>query len=198
MKKAGGKAFQMVRRGAALFVAATMGLSTFIISPPARAVEKTKSVSTATLAVPQNVHEENGFIVWDEVENAYGYTIQAVRGKKTWEYKWYENRIEWARFIYEQCSLDERDFGDYLFRVCAFDETGMSAGFSDPVTISYEATLSMPANIRVPDGSQSSLRLTWDKVEGAARYNIQIFRNNDSHSRYTSTVSYTHLTLPTN
>ncbi|MCM1500926.1 MAG: Ig-like domain-containing protein [Clostridium sp.] len=134
------------------------------------------------LTVPQNVHEDNGFIVWDEVEGAYGYTIQAGKGKDTWEYNWYENKIEWNRFIYEHCPM--YDFGDYVFQVCAFDETGVRTEFSSPVTVPYRATISMPGNVKALDGQR--LHLTWDTVEGAARYNIRIYDNNESHSLRTT------------
>lgn len=136
----------------------------------------------AKLAVPQNVCEENGFIVWDEVEGAYGYTIQADKDGETWEYNWYESKIEWNRFIYEHCSMC--DFGDYAFRICAFDETGAATEFSSPVTVSYHATLSMPANVKV---SESNSNLSWDEVEGAVRYNIRVYKNDGNHSLYRNT-----------
>ncbi len=143
----------------------------------------------AKLAVPKNVREENGFIVWDEVEEAYGYTIQAEKDGETWEYNWYENQIEWNRFIFEHCSM--RDFGNYAFQVCAFDETGAATEFSSSVTVSYQATLSVPTNVKV---SESNSSLSWDEVEGAVRYNIRVYKNDKDHSldysTYTSSFGY--------
>ena len=132
------------------------------------------------LAVPQNVQEKDGFIVWDSVVGAYGYTIQACKGDEKWEYNWYENKIEWSRFIYEHCYMG--GFGDYEFKVCAFDETGAATEFSSPVTVSYNATFTMPVNVKVSE--LDSRELTWDAVEGAARYNIRIYKKDEQHSLY--------------
>lgn len=134
------------------------------------------------LAVPQNVREEDGFIVWDEVENAYGYTIQAGKDGDTWEYTWYENKIEWNRFIYEQCPM--RDFGEYAFKVCAIDETGTATEFSSSVTVSYRMTLSMPENVRISESYSDEL--VWNEVEDAVRYNIRIYNNDETHSLYSN------------
>lgn len=157
----------------------------------AKASETGEQVNeTVTLAVPQNVREENGFIVWDETDGAYGYTIQASRGESVWEYTWYENKIEWSRFIYEQCFVNacgKNDFGDYTFRVSAFDESRTATEFSSPVTVSYQAAFPMPTNVRLSE--TNSRELTWDEVEGAARYNIRIYKKDEYPSIYST--SYT-------
>lgn len=176
------------RRIHAFLLAVSMIICTFGFEFRAEASETgEQTAADVKVTVPQNVHEENGFIVWDEVEGAYGYTIQAGKDGETWEYRWYENEIEWNRFIYEHCSCD---FGDYIFKVCAFDETGETTEFSLPVTVSYNATLSTPQNVNnASDGQSSTMHLTWDEVEGAVCYNIRIYRNDESHSLYTGTTS---------
>lgn len=161
------------KRTTAFLLAAIMMICTFGFGACVEA--KAQTDATMGLTVPQNVQEENGFIAWDEVKGAYGYTIQASKGGNTWEYRWYENKIEWNRFIYEHCLMG--DFGDYAFKVCAFDETGAATEFSSPVTVSYNATLSMPQNVEV-----SGANVSWDEVESAVRYNIRVYRNDESHS----------------
>ncbi len=172
------------RRIHALLLTVSMIICMFGFDCRTEASETSEQTDGAVkLTVPQNVREENGFIIWDEVEDAYGYTIQAGKDGEIWQYNWYENRIEWNRFIYEHCPM--RDFGEYTFKVCAFDETGGTTEFSSPVTVSYQATLSMPGN--VVKGSESNWQdLTWDEVEGAEGYNIRYYENDKNHSLYWS------------
>ena len=85
--------------------------------------------------------------------------------------------------IYEHSA---REFGDYTFEVCAFDETAMNTKFSTPVTVSYEPspTVAMPANVQLDADNPC---ITWDEVEGAARYNIRIYQDDDDdRTFYTS------------
>lgn len=132
---------------------------------------------TVAPTIPQNVREEDGFIVWDEDENAYGYMVQASKGEDTWTYDYYENSVEWSRFIYERSS--ERKFGEYTFKVCAFDETRKNTGFSEPITVIYASTpsLSAPTNLRRDD---DNAYITWNSVEGAVRYNIRVYQDDDN------------------
>ena len=45
------------------------------------------------LAVPENLRYEDGFIVWDEVENAYGYTLLIQGEDNENDCNYYVNRV---------------------------------------------------------------------------------------------------------
>ncbi len=154
--------------------------------------EKTKDTK---LAVPQNVRVEDGFIVWDEVENAYGYTLKTtVNGNEIMQ-TCYENKVEINRFFYERQNNYSRliDFGNYDFMVCAFDESNVSTEYSAPVTVSYTATFTIPTNVRLTE-SQNGIQ--FDEVEGAVRYNYRIFNDDADRSLYTQSSSNSNLIIP--
>lgn len=127
------------------------------------------SETGGTLSAPTNVREENGFIVWDEVADAYGYTVRTFNGTEELQQTYYENKAEWKRFIYDCATLD---FADYTFDVCAFDESRNNSAWSSKVTVSYAPTLEAPENIR-PGEEQNTI--VWDEADGAARYNIRFY-----------------------
>ncbi|MCM1172958.1 MAG: hypothetical protein NC393_12645 [Clostridium sp.] len=132
---------------------------------------------TVTLPAPKNLHEENGFIVWDEVEGAYGYTLQMYEGG-TISSNYYENRVEFDRFCYEK----KMDFGDYSFKVCAFDEDGTVGEWSNTVTVSYSPTLETPKNVRLSDDKRS---IVWDNGENGVLYNVRITNCDTPQNVYT-------------
>lgn len=133
-------------------------------------------VEGETLSAPQNVREEDGFIVWDEMENAYGYTVRAVKGDEEVLVTYYPNRVECKRFFCEQ----SMDFGDYVFEVCAFDEASNRGEWSEPVSVTYAPNFITPLNVRLSENGEEIL---WDEVEGAARYNFRIFKNDSLYNR---------------
>lgn len=131
-------------------------------------------------AAPQNLREENGYIVWDEVKDAYGYTLKVSSGSNEWDFTYYVNSVELDRLCYE----NNMDFGEYKFRVCAFDEAKNSSNWSDQIISGYRPALDAPANVRVDENDKECVR--WDEVEGAIRYNIRIFRDDDQRTLYDS------------
>lgn len=136
-------------------------------------------------AAPQNLREENGYIVWDEVKDAYGYTLKVSSGSNEWDFTYYVNSVELDRLCYE----NNMDFGEYKFKVCAFDEAKNNSEWSNEITAKYEPALDAPANVRVDENNKECVR--WDEVEGAVRYNIRIFRDDDEHTLYeTSKADY--------
>ena len=129
-------------------------------------------------AAPQNLREENGYIVWDEVKDAYGYTLKVSSGSNEWDFTYYVNSVELDRLCYE----NNMDFGEYKFKVCAFDEAKNSSGWSNEITAKYEPALDAPANVRVDENEKAFV--LWDEVAGAVRYNIRIFRDDDERTLY--------------
>lgn len=133
-------------------------------------------VEGENLSAPQNVREEDGFIVWDEMEDAYGYTVRAVKGDDEVSVTYYPNRVECKRFFYEQ----NMDFGEYTFEVCAFDEASNSGEWSEPISVTYTPNFVTPLNVRLSENGEEIL---WDGVEGAARYNFRIIKNDSLYNR---------------
>lgn len=137
------------------------------------------------LTDPNNLREEDGFIIWDEVEDAYGYSVE-VSWKETdngedeihsKDVVYYTNKVELKRFFYEQ----KMEFGEYEFKICAFDESKIKSEYSDSVTASYAPTFEAPTNVRLDENGHEIL---WDKVEGAKRYNVYIFKKNETNTLY--------------
>lgn len=139
-----------------------------------------ESEETKELAAPQNLREEDGFIIWDEAEGAYGYYLRVYKEDFEDQYTYYVNRVELDRLCYEQ----EMDFGDYRFEVCSFDESGTVSEWSNPLTATYVPALETPANVRK---NESQTTVLWDAVDGAVRYNIHVFRDDDNRTLYRST-----------
>lgn len=164
-----------------------MPLMTSVVFAEEMTTEKTKDTK---LAVPQNVRVEDGFIVWDEVEDAYGYTLKTtVNGKEILQ-TCYETRVEINRFFYEKqqnmSSSKTIDFGSYDFAVCAFDETHLNTEYSAPVTVSYEASFAAPTNVTFIEDEE---KIQFDEVSGAFRFNIRIF-NDDADRTFRSQTYY--------
>lgn len=128
----------------------------------------TETVTEAVSTAPQNLRLENGFIVWDEVEGAYGYTLQTNSNGKNVSEKYYENRAELNRFCYDK----KLEFGGYNFKVCFFNESNVSGDWSEPIAVNYQPTLETPKNVRLNDDGESIL---WDDVSGATRFNARVF-----------------------
>ncbi len=140
------------------------------------------SETGGTLSAPTNVREENGFIVWDEVPDAYGYALYVHRNNNEYSYasNFYVNKAEINRLCYNF----NLDFGDYVFEVCAFDEANNYSEISDSVTAAYSPTFDIPENVRISEESETLI--LWDRVEGAARYNIRIFNDDENLTQYSS------------
>ncbi len=142
----------------------------------------------ARLAVPQNLRYENGDIVWDEVEGAYGYHLNVSSDNFEYPYwlTYYVNRVELDRLCYEF----GWDFGEYTFEVEAFDQEENRSDFSEPVTAEYAPTIEAPQNVRVNEYNEKIIE--WDEVEGAYRYNIKCYNADGeiSFSSYSAEASY--------
>lgn len=145
-----------------------------------------ESKETKELAVPQNLREEDGFIVWDEAEGAYGYYLRVYKEDFEDQYTYYVNRVELDRLCYEQ----KMDFGDYRFEVCSFDESSTVSEWSNPLTATYVPALETPANVRLSE--EKAETILWDAVKGAVRYNVRVFCDNDDRTLYTSVSLYTY------
>lgn len=138
--------------------------------------ETKKKDITKELTAPQNLHEENGFIIWDETPDAYGYSVKACKDDLEINIVHFTNRVELKRFFYE----NNMEFGEYTFEVCAFDETNTMSEYSNQVTAVYAPTLDTPANVRL---SEDGKNILWDEVTGSVRYNTHIFKRNDNNER---------------
>lgn len=145
-------------------------------------------VETETLSAPQNVREEDGFIVWDDMDEAYGYTVRAVKGDEEVSDVYYPNRVECKRFFYEH----NMDFGDYVFAVCAFDEASKIGEWSAPVSVTYAPGFVTPLNVRL---SEDGKEILWEKVDGAARYNFRILQNDAIYNRSWQSANSTSILL---
>lgn len=127
------------------------------------------------LPAPQNLREDDGYLIWDEVEGAYGYYLKfEADGKRQLTY--YECTAEVDRLCYEGAL----DFGEYTFMVCAFKEDGTVGEWSEPITAKYAPTLDAPSNVRLDEEQEETV--VWDEVEGAARYNIRIYNDGEDHT----------------
>jgi len=147
---------------------------------------------TDFLPIPQNLRFEDGFIKWDKVKEAYGYIIRIHTGDEEREYReitkyvdYYdpddEAQLEFDRLCYEQ-SLD---FGSYDVDICSFDEGENRTEWSETITAEYAPTLDAPANVRLSEEEEETL--LWDEVEGAYRYNIKIFNDDENRTLYFTT-----------
>lgn len=162
-------------------------LMTSVVLAEEMTTEKTKDTK---LTVPQNVRVEDGFIVWDEVEGAYGYTLKTTINGNEILQTCYETRVEINRFFYEKQKNQSYsriiDFGSYDFAVCAFDETHLDTEYSAPVAVSYEASFTAPTNVTFIEDEE---KIQFDEVSGAFRFNIRIF-NDDADRTFRSQTYY--------
>lgn len=156
-------------------------LMTSIVVAEEMTMEKTVDTQLTT---PHNVRVEDGFIIWDEVEGAYGYILRTtVNGTEILQ-NCYEPQVEINRFFYEKQFSNSNmiiDFGSYDFQVCAFDEVNAATEYSAPITVFYEATFTSPVNV-AGYGSSGSIYLQFYSVEGAVRYNIRSFNDDDNRT----------------
>lgn len=167
---------------AAIMLSSFSGISPFETTLTAAAEEATtgKTEETKELTVPQNVCVENGFLKWDEVKNAYGYTVSTVdKNGREWNDTYYPTEVELNRFFYDR----SMDFGEYEFKVCAFDETYNSTEYSEAVTVSYAPSFEVPANVKL---SEDGTEILWDEVSGAARYNYRIYQDDEERSLWSN------------
>lgn len=136
-----------------------------------------------TLAAPQNVRVEEGSVVWDKVEDAYGYN---VRFETDSEYvlTYYVCEAEVDRLCYE----NNVDFGEYTFEVRAFLEDGTISEWSEPVTAVYAPTLTAPSNVRLDEENEETV--LWDDVAGAFRYNVRFYNDDSDRTLYTNGYIY--------
>ncbi len=149
---------------------------TTVITAAAEEATTGKTEETKGLTAPQNVRVEDGFLKWDEVENAYGYMVCAIDkngGERATAY--YPTEVELNRFFYEQ----SMDFGEYEFKVCAFDESNTLTDYSSVVTAPYAPNFEAPANLRL---SEDGTEILWDEVSGAARYNYRIYHDDEERT----------------
>lgn len=146
-------------------------------------LEQDAQYSELTLQnVRKETIEEDGFvkecIMWDEPEDAYGYTVRASRGdEESFSGTYYDNFVEWKRFFYD----NNVDFGEYTFDICAFDEASNSGEWSEQIVVSYEPVLETLLNVRL---SEDGKQILWDKIEGVARYNYRIKKGSELYVRY--------------
>lgn len=129
--------------------------------------EAKKTEAAKELSAPQNLHEENGFIIWDVTPDAYGYSVKACRDDLEINTVYYTNSVELKRFFYE----NNMEFGEYTFEVCAFHETNTMSEYSNQVTAVYAPTLDTPANVRL---SEDGKNILWDEVTGSVLYKVCI------------------------
>ena len=144
------------------------------------------------LTVPENLRYEDGFIKWDKVREAYGYTLRMHMGEENYreftKYFDYDDpndkaQVELDRLCYE----NNIDFGEYTFDVCIFDEAGKTSEWSDTITAEYAPTLDAPTNVRISEDLEETVE--WDEVEDVYRYNIRVYQDDDDRLLYTTTYT---------
>ena len=135
------------------------------------------------LSAPQNLRVEDGYLVWDEVKDAYGYYL---RFETDYEHQltYYVCTVEVDRLCYD----NRMDFGEYIFEVCAFKEDGTTSEWSEPVTAEYAPTLVAPSNVRLDEENEETV--LWDEVAGAFRYNVRLYNDDSDRTLYTSSYIY--------
>lgn len=156
------------------------------------AAEIGEESGTKRLAAPENLRCEDGFIKWDKVKEAYGYTLRMyISGEETREFTRYfdyydpdnEAEVELDRLCFE----NNIDFGGYTFDVCIFDEEGNTSEWTKTITAEYAPTLDAPTNVRLRETDEETVE--WDGVEGAYRYNIRVYKDDDDRSLQYNTYS---------
>lgn len=135
------------------------------------------------LSAPQNLRVEDGYLVWDEVEDAYGYYLR-FETDYVHQSTYYVCTVEVDRLCYD----NNMDFGEYTFEVCAFKEDGTTSEWSEPVTAEYAPTLAAPLNVRLDEENKETV--IWDEVDGAVRYNFRLYYDNEERTLYTNSYSY--------
>lgn len=134
------------------------------------------------LSTPQNLREEDGYLVWDIVEEAYGYYLNIRKANYEQQLTYYVCTAEVDRLCYE----NKMDFGEYTFQVCAFKEDGTISEWSSQITVTYAPVLTAPTNVRIDPDDNSCI--VWDRVDGVPYYNIRFY--NDDAERTLYNVSY--------
>ena len=160
---------------AAVLLTSVIAGNALFPSQTVRAEEQLAETETE-IAAPQNLRYEDGFIVWDEVEDAYGYCLSVTADEPGEDYFTeicYVNRVEMDRLFYEKGC----DLGKYSFQVQAFDQQWNMSEWSEPITVEYAPTIDAPANVRVSEEETNTV--IWDEVEGAYRYNVRVYSAND-------------------
>ncbi|MCI8603070.1 MAG: hypothetical protein HFE79_02865 [Ruminiclostridium sp.] len=152
--------------------------------------ESQESIEPQEPITPQNFRydETDGFIKWDEVVDAYGYKLKTTVNDDERQFIYYEPEAELDRLCYEK----NIDFGEYEFSVCTFDESGTDSEWSESIVVSYESAFDMPQNVRLSNAYDETV--VWDEVDGASRYNIRFYDEENAHTpfnnNYTSDNSF--------
>ncbi len=147
--------------------------------------ESQESTEPQEPITPQNFRydETDGFIKWDEVEDAYGYKLKTTVNDYEQHFTYYEPEAELDRLCYE----NNMDFGEYDFAVCTFNKLGAESEWSESIAVTYEAAFDMPQNVRLSDEWDETV--IWDEIPGAARYNIRFYNKENSSAPYTYTYT---------
>ncbi|MDE6728571.1 MAG: hypothetical protein K2J80_11640 [Oscillospiraceae bacterium] len=140
---------------------------------------------TNKLSAPENLRYEGGDIKWDKIDGVYGYIVSVTDGEfeREIEYNFTDEDIEFDRLCYEYGI----PLGTYSVKMCTYDASGERGEWSDEITAVYEATLPVPANVRLSEDQEQNV--LWNEVEGTYRYYIQ-FTNTDGDVVYSSYTTY--------
>lgn len=149
---------------------------------PIKSQEQTEPQEPIT---PQNFRydETDGFIKWDEVEDAYGYKLKTTVNDYEQHFTYYEPKAEMDRLCYE----NNMDFGEYNFAVCTFNKLGAESEWSESIAVTYESAFDIPQNVRLSEEWDETV--IWDEIPGAARYNIRFYNEENSSAPYTYTYT---------
>lgn len=144
------------------------------------------------LAAPQNLRFVDGFIKWDKVEEAYGYTLRMHMGEEDYreftKYFDYDDPKDEAQVELDRLCIEYKiDFGEYAFSVRTFDKKGNVSEWTDMVTAEYAPEFDAPTNVRVSEEYDEYIE--WDGVDGVFRYNIRFYCNDDDRTLYYSTYT---------
>lgn len=137
------------------------------------------------MTVPENLRYENGDIKWDELEDAYGYVLNVSNGEDEWQKNIFDTWVEFDRFCYE----NGLTLGEYTVKLCNIAENGECSEWTEPITVEFAATLDVPANIQLSEEREEAV--SWDEVEGAYRYNVRIYNEDQTFvTSYSSDTSF--------
>lgn len=136
------------------------------------------------LSTPQNLREEDGYLVWDTVEEAYGYYLNIRKANYEQQLTYYVCTAEVDRLCYE----NKMDFGEYTFQVCAFKEDGTISEWSSQITVTYAPVLTAPTNVRIDPDDNSCI--VWDRVDGVPYYNIRFYNDDAERTLYNTYNGY--------
>jgi hypothetical protein len=122
-----------------------------------------------SLSAPQNVKavsvDGNKIkLTWDKVSNAYQYFVEIYDGTGKQINKVWTGYTDWT---FSNLSL-----GTYKVYICSTTKDGK---YSAKKEISVNVTVPTPQNVKAESVDGNKIKITWDKVESAYQYFVEIY-----------------------